>query len=140
MKKMFTLALGLVLLGSCSSDDSGSSTIDTAQLTNKKWYYSNSIVNGVSFPYLDHEACGKDYIEFLAGGVYRDVDVWDCENDITTGTWSLNGETITVNIVNEGSNNGNIVSLTSNALTVSSSFDFNEDGTSETVIQNFTSN
>ena len=114
MKKMFTLALGLVLLGSCSSDDSGSSTIDTAQLTNKKWYYSNSIVNGVSFPYLDHEACGKDYIEFLAGGVYRDVDVWDCENDITTGTWSLNGETITVNVANEGSNNGNIVSLTTN--------------------------
>ena len=140
MKKMFTLALGLVLLGSCSSDDSGSSTIDTAQLTNKKWYYSNTIVNGVSFPYMDHEACGKDYIEFLAGGVYRDVDVWDCENDITTGTWSLNGETITVNIVNEGSNNGNIVSLTTNSLTVSSSFDFNEDGTSETVIQNFTSN
>ncbi len=140
MKKMFTLALGLVLLGSCSSDDSGSSTIDTAQLTNKKWYYSNSIVNGVSFPYLDHEACGKDYIEFLAGGVYRDVDVWDCENDITTGTWSLNGETITVNVANEGSNNGNIVSLTTNSLTVSSSFDFNEDGTSETVIQNFTSN
>ena len=140
MKKIFTLALGLVLLGSCSSDDSGSSTIDTAQLTNKKWYYSNSIVNGVSFPYLDHEACGKDYIEFLAGGVYRDVDVWDCENDITTGTWSLNGETITVNVANEGSNNGNIVSLTTNSLTVSSSFDFNEDGTSETVIQNFTSN
>ena len=89
---------------------------------------------------MDHEACGKDYIEFLAGGVYRDVDVWDCENDITTGTWSLNGETITVNVANEGSNNGNIVSLTTNSLTVSSSFDFNEDGTSETVIQNFTSN
>lgn len=94
MKKFLSLVLGLVLLSACSSDDKESS-VDSTKLT-KKWYYSTTKVFGMTFPYEDHEPCGKDYIEFLTGGIVNSVDIWDCEAFTDTGAWALEGKKLTI--------------------------------------------
>ena len=64
MKKIFALGFGILMLASCSSDDGGSS-VNESQLTNKKWYYSKYVIEGVAMDY-EHEniQCGKDYSLF----------------------------------------------------------------------------
>ena len=137
MKKIFTLGLGILMLASCSSDDSGSS-IDASKLT-KKWYYSTTKVLGQTFPYEDHEECGKDYIQFIDGGVFKDVDVWDCEEYEDVANWTLDGKKITLTFFGQ-STTATIQKLTDTSLQVTYKDDFNEDGKDETVVQTYTSN
>ena len=136
MKKIYALGLGLLFLASCASDDGGSS-VDESQLT-KKWYYVSSVYSGITIPYDDHEACGKDYIEFVTGGIMRDVDVWDCEEDVYMGIWSLDGNKLTVGSDGESSV-VTISKLNETTLQVKAKYDLDEDGDEETVVQNFTS-
>lgn len=134
MKKLFTLALGLVLLASCSSDDGGSSTIETSKLTNKKWYGVSVTVLGQTFPVTnDYPDCDRDYVMFKTGGAFdSSYHNADCQEFVDSGTWTLEGTTITTN------EDGDITSavikkLTATELEVTTQEDYNLDGQMETV-------
>lgn len=107
MKKLLALSLLLVGLASCSDDDNKSAVnLDNLQ---KRWYNVSTIVNGTKIPYDGNLSCGKDYLEFQASGVLKEVDVYSCQEDadVTTGTYTaaqetlvtiLDGETVTYTI------------------------------------------
>lgn len=107
MKKVLSLAIAILCLASCGSDDDAPAVnLDNLQ---KRWYNVSTIVGGQTIPYDGNEACGKDYLEFQAAGVLKEVDVYDCQQDpdTTTGTYTaadktlttmLDGETITYTI------------------------------------------
>ena len=138
MKKFLTLALGLILFASCSSDDNDNA-IDSSKLS-KKWYFSDARIAGVSIPYDDHEECGKDYLEFIAGGVLKDVDVWDCEVYEDVGSWTLAGNKVTVSFPEEGSQTATISKLTDTALEITFTESEVEGGPQVTIMQTFTIN
>ena len=134
-RKILALGFAALFLASCSKDDDNS--IDESKLT-KKWYFESTKVGGVTFPYDDHEECGKDYVEFVPGGVFRDVDVWDCEDDVYTGTWDLDGKKLTI-VEGGEADSVTITTLTATKLVVKSTFDFDGDGTEEVAFASFTS-
>lgn len=118
---------------SCSSDD-GPST--SGELLGK-WYYKEYKVAGVTIPYDDHEACGKDYIQFNNDGTGSNVDVWDCEEDAASFTFSRSGNTITV--TSDGvSDSAQITELSSTTFKIKISYDFDGDGTDESVTEVYT--
>lgn len=137
MKKIFALGLGILMLASCSNDDN-SNSIDSSKLT-KKWYFSTTKVFGQTFPYDDHEECGKDYLEFLSSGILKSVDIWDCIPYSEDGAWVLEGNKITVSVDGEVST-GTIDKLTDTELQLTIQGDFNGDGNNETIVSTFTSN
>ena len=140
MKKMFALALGLVLLGSCSSDDSGSS-IDTANLTDKKWYGVSITVLGETIPVVnDYPNCGRDYVMFKTGGVFEtSYHEETCEEFIDNGTWTLDGKNIAT--IQDGEiTNATIRKLTDTQLQVTTQEDYDDDGQIETVTLLLSSN
>lgn len=137
MKKILSLVFGLVFLAACSSDDKESS-IDASKLT-KKWYFSTTKVFGQTIPYTDHEECGKDYIEFLTGGIVKTVDVWECESYTDTGAWALEGKKLTISFEGE-IDTATITKLTATTLQISYKEDYDEDGKLETIVTTFTSN
>ncbi|MBF01329.1 MAG: hypothetical protein CMP77_15320 [Flavobacterium sp.] len=122
MKKLLmvsALALAGLTFTACGDDDGGGSS---ASLEGK-WYFSKTgtAVGGQeAFIDYDHEeGCEKDYVEFVEGGVYRDVSHWsDCETDVETDSWSRSGNTITIG---EGTDavSGTIKKLTGSELRVS---------------------
>lgn len=118
---------------SCSSDD-GAST--SGELTGK-WYYKEYKVAGITIPYDDHEACGKDYVQFNSNGSGANVDVIDCVEDSAPFTYSRSGNTITV--TSDGvSDSAQITELSSTTLKVKISYDFDGDGTDESVTEVYT--
>ena len=120
---------------SCSSDD-GPST--SGELTGK-WYYKEYKVAGQTIPYDDHEACGKDYIQFNTNGTGANVDVWDCEDDIAPFTYTRTGNSITVS--SDGfSDTAQITELSSTILKIKVVYDFYDDGDEQTVIEVYTRN
>ena len=120
---------------SCSSDD-GPST--SGELTGK-WYYKEYKVAGQTIPYDDHEACGKDYIQFNTNGTGANVDVWDCEDDIAPFTYTRTGNSITVS--SDGfSDTAQITELSSTTLKIKVVYDFYDDGDEQTVIEVYTRN
>ncbi len=134
-KKFLALGFAALFLASCSKDDDNS--IDASKLT-KKWYYESTKINGVVIPYTDHEECGKDYIEFVEGGVMRDVDVWDCVEDVETYAWSLSGKKLTI-VDGTDVETATVKTLSNTKLVISAKYDLDGDGTDETVYENFTS-
>ena len=99
MKKLLGLGFAMLVLASCSGDDDSSSTggVNMDHLV-KKWYPVSTTINGHTIPYDDHEECGNDYIEFTEGGVFKEVDIWDCEAWEDTGTYVVDGNTITTTV------------------------------------------
>lgn len=144
MKHKF-LALGLagLFMASCSSDDDNSNNVNMSLLTTKKWYYVSDRVNGETIPYDDHETCGKDYVEFITTGTVSHVDVWNCngntpETETISGTYNVTSKNIVINMA--GFTLGaNVKRLTSETLVLESQYDYDEDGTPETVTQTYTS-
>jgi len=61
MKKII-LILIIVCVSSCSKDDDNDS--QSSQSIYGKWYYKETLIDNTTYPYDDHEPCGKDYIEF----------------------------------------------------------------------------
>ena len=139
MKKIFLLPiLSLLMLSSCSSDDSINVSEDKLI---KKWYYKSYQANGTTEAY-EHLPCGKDYMEFLADGLYKEVYINECNptsGGTSTGSWVLEGSTVAVAI--EGENySGKVTKLSTTELQITLMADFDDDGDEEQVRANFTSN
>jgi len=140
MKKFLGLGLLAIAFASCSDDDAGS-TIDMNQLT-KKWYTSTYSVGGVAMP-DDNEPCGKDNIEFLAEGILKAVEVYDCNGntpvtDSYTGTYTVNGHEVTLTLDGD-STTATVTELTATTLKVTYKEDFNEDGNLVDIVETYTS-
>ncbi len=95
MKKFLSLASAIICLSACSNDDDTPAvSLDNLQ---KRWYNVSTIIGGQTIPYDGNEPCGKDYLEFQAAGVLKEVDVYDCQQDpdVTTGTYTTADKTLT---------------------------------------------
>lgn len=100
MKKVLFLLVSTLVLGltSCNKDDDSSSGS-----VEGKWAYSQegSIVSGQEVLYAYENDCDtqKDYVEIVSGGTasehYFDSS---CEEDVTSGTWAKDGNSLTLNI------------------------------------------
>lgn len=135
--KLFAAFLMTTMLFSCSSDDNGGNTTSGDLLG--KWYNKEYIILGQTFPYDDHEECGKDYVQFNTDGTGANVDIWNCEEDIAPFTYTRDGNNITV--TSDGiSDTAQITELSSSTLKIKISYDFNGDGTDEEVIEVYTRN
>lgn len=102
MKKLVIIFLSLITAGflvtSCSDDDEDTSTIEG------KWeFYKEGLSTGGVEQLELHEhspGCEKDFIELLSSGNYRDVFYYNegeiCTEESSTGTWSRNGNSMTI--------------------------------------------
>ena len=135
MKKVCLLLLIAGFAG-CSSDDDATQSTEVSIYG--KWYYKDTVVNDNTYPYDDHEECGKDYIEFYDTDKVRSVDVWDCEEDIDgEGNFTITADNI-MTIVAEGiTTTVEIIELSSTKLSYTYTTDRNEDGVEDTIIENF---
>jgi len=141
MKKLIVLIVFALVSGmnftSCSSDDDSTPSASIVG----KWNYSkmSTIVNGVPSPEIDWEGnepgCPKDYVEFKTGGVLNEGDYLgsNCELNTFVGTWSQNGNNITIT---EGpiSLSAEIISVTSSSL----KFKATETNNGVTIVVNIT--
>mgnify|MGYP003397520371 CR=1 FL=1 len=107
MKKKLFLICAFAMAGlsmiSCNSDDE-----DFERSIVGKWNYNKTIVstNGgtpVDSPYNEHEeGCNKDYVEFVQGGVFRDVILFKNQQGVCTedtapnSTWTKDNSTLTI--------------------------------------------
>ena len=133
--RLYILLCIAAFITSCGSDDDNQSgqVIVTSDLLLGKWYFFDTYVNGSSIPYDDHEACGKDYIEFKTDGTLWQIDVWNCEEDIEqVGTYTISNGTLRINGLHM-----NVVKLNSNEFSFLINEDYNEDGSPIDVIYNF---
>ncbi|MBA4153513.1 lipocalin family protein [Flavobacterium sp.] len=143
MKKLLLLlSFVAVSLTSCSNDDDSSSSVAVNE-TNlmKKWYYVSYEVAGQTIPY-DNLECGRDYIQFKANDVVEDYYVNSCDPldaDTDLGTWSLSGNTVSATFFGT-TVTGTVSSLTATTLQITDTFDFDDDGTDETVKINYSTN
>lgn len=131
--RLTAFIVALIFATSCSSDD-GATT--SGELTGK-WYYKEYKVAGATIPYDDHEACGKDYIQFNTNGTGANVDVWNCEEDAAPFTYTRSGNNITITSDGE-SDTAQIIELSTTTLKVKISYDFDDDGDDESVIEVYT--
>lgn len=128
MKKISLILLSLFLF-SCSKNDKEQSSVSITG----KWYFKETVVNGTTFPYEDHETCGKDYLEFYGTNGIKSVDIFGCEADVDwTGTYSLTGSNLTITNANIGETiHCQVIELTSNSLIYKFNYDTNGDGAPE---------
>ncbi|MCW4468173.1 lipocalin family protein [Flavobacterium sp. MFBS3-15] len=99
MKKILVFAMMALCLAGCSDDDNNDPAVNLDHLQ-KRWYYVSTKLGNQTQNYPGHMPCGKDYIEFQANNVVRNVDYFDCQQDpaVDTGTYSATEETLTYTI------------------------------------------
>ncbi len=100
MKKLFGLAFAMLCLAGCSDDDGPSEPAVNLDHLQQKWFYVSYRLGGQTVDYTGNMTCGKDYIQFQANNVVRDVDYYDCQQDpgVDTGTYTATTETLTTTI------------------------------------------
>ena len=134
--RFFALGACALFAFSCSSDDSDS--LDYSKLT-RKWYNVSERVGSTTIPYDDHEACGKDYIEFMDSNMGKFVDVYGCDGGVESYesefTWAREGKTLIIGGIEEAT----IRKLNSSTLEISTVYDYDDDGEDDTVILKYTS-
>lgn len=135
MKRIIFILI-VVCISSCSKDDDYNS--QSAQSIYGKWYYKETVINNTTYPYDDHEPCGKVYIEFYDTNKIKGVDIWNCEEDIDwIGTFTKSNNSLTIS---NGFENRvvEIIELNSTSLSYKFFFDENGDGINELYIEKFT--
>lgn len=121
MKKILLLFVSTLVLSltSCDKDDDG----DSSSIEGKWSYFQEGTeVNGqeVLVNYVNDCSTKSDYVEILAGGVFKDVYYYDdCTEEVDTGSWSKDGSNITVSF-NGFSSTGQILTLDNSTLKVKS--------------------
>ena len=116
------LLLPLIFFGlySCSKSDPTPEAVTVS--IEGKWQYTKvgTITNNqeVLTDYQHTAGCTKDYIEILAGGVLKshEFNNPNCQETISTGTWTKNNNSVTVSYPNQPTLNGEIMELTSTTL------------------------
>ena len=123
MKKFLVLvSLFAIGLTSCSKDDDSSNGGGGSAALEGSWRYTmeGHKVGGEEFleTYIHNCDANKDYVRFNSGGTMSDYwyDI-DCNEDVSTGTWSKSGNTITATMGGE-STTATITELTSTTLKV----------------------
>jgi hypothetical protein len=135
--RSFYIIISLLILASCSKEDELQSTPIPEYLIMGKWHQKEMTINNVTFPYDDHEPCGKDYIEFYETNKIRSIDVWNCIADVGwIGTFSKSNNALTIN---NGTINRTveITELTSNSLVYKYEYDEDNNGVLEHYIEKF---
>lgn len=123
-----------LLVVSCSSDD-GPTT--SGELTGK-WYNKETKVGGHTYPYDDHEACGKDYLEFKTDGTGAFVDIYECNPYSDPFTYTRSGNDVTLISPGDDPQTGRIVELSATTLRVKVVYDYDGDGHDDNVIEVYT--
>ncbi len=136
MKKILFLFVSVlaVSLVSCNKDDDG----DSASIEGS-WEFSQvgGVISGqeVLVAYSNECASQKDYVEFASDGAFRGYFYYDdCSLDNEIGTWSKDGDNLT--ITSEGVVTLEIKELTSSSLKLYSTY--TEQGTTYTEVTVFT--
>jgi len=130
------IIIGLtIFLSSCSHDDNRSVYGAPTPSLIGKWHQLSSTIDGVNIPYEDHEACGRDYIEFYGVNQIHSVDIFGCEPEIDwEGNYFLFGTQLSIsNGTDSGTNTlvCKLEELTFTKLSFSYDVDENEDGVNE---------
>lgn len=135
-KNTVLVMLSILTFISCSSDDDSGSISE--ELLLGKWQYKDYIVNGNAEPHNHIESCdSKDYLEFSSNEKFsQGYYLGNCEPEITTFNYQLNGDKIIVT-VGTASNSIDIINLTEKELSLKGSYDFDGDGSIDDVIENY---
>lgn len=115
---------------SCSNDNDNNNNSPLRG----KWYPRETLANGTSHPYEDHENCGKDYIQFYGSNSIKSVDVFDCESYTDwVGNYTQQENQLTISV--QGTTRTfEILSLTETTLSLQYLNDYDLDGTLDTCI------
>ncbi len=135
MRKIFLLIMLCAFFISCSNDDDASNGIDSENLI-ATWIPTTITVEGETFPYDDHEDCGFDTARFQSNGQGAYTDVFECEEIVTSFVYSLRNDLLEITtggIVLEAT----ILELSTEILIFQSEWDFDDDGNTEIVIENY---
>ncbi|MEZ0006170.1 hypothetical protein ABH942_001533 [Flavobacterium sp. 28YEA47A] len=118
-KKLFLILPVIIFsLYSCSSDDSTSATVTLEG----KWQYTRigtfTDNQEILMDYQHTPGCSKDYIEILPGGIIKNHEFNNpnCQETISTGTWTRSNNSITVRYPDQPAIPGEILELTSTTL------------------------
>lgn len=127
----------LILLFSCSKDDKEPEITSQPIEITGKWYHKEVVVDNVTYPYDDHEDCGKDYIEFFDTNKIRSVDVFGCQNDILwTGTYTKVNNNLSIN--NSLYNlDVEIIELSTKSLAYKYKYDRDNNGVEENYVEKY---
>ncbi|RZJ69539.1 lipocalin family protein [Flavobacterium sp.] len=129
MKKLFmvaSMALAIVSLNSCGSDDGGNGGVSSAKLIGK-WEHDTEKVTAAGQvlqpeqAYSENEpGCSKDYIQFAENGTFTLGDYWssDCDLDTTAASWTIDGKDVTVSGTNVDTETFTVVSVSATKLKV----------------------
>lgn len=131
--KLFGAALALCFISSCSSDD-GPST--SGELTGK-WLNKETIFAGQTIPYEnDNPSCGKDYLQLNADLTAKWVWFTDCNESSDAFTYTRSGNTLKAMYDGE-EEDAQIIELTATTLKLKSTYDYDDDGRDDVVIEVF---
>ncbi|ESU22593.1 hypothetical protein FEDK69T_18460 [Flavobacterium enshiense DK69] len=126
MKKINILFVSALTLGlsfaSCNNDDNGGSSSSTPSLEGKWIIAKQGMVMDGQESLTNHQnecSTKKDFMELKSGGIIKDVYYpEDCTADITNGSWSKNGNNVTISFEGEDPFTAQIVTLNETNLKV----------------------
>ncbi|WP_298396681.1 lipocalin family protein [Flavobacterium sp.] len=122
-KKLFLCSVLSIGLLSCSKDDDSNNAAAVALAG--KWQFTktgtiNSNNQEVLTDYQHESGCTKDFIELTAAGVLKshEFENPNCQETISTASYSRNNNTITITYPGDPAINGEILELTNTTLKV----------------------
>jgi len=109
MKNKFTLSMMVLTLVfgfmACSDKDEDLTGDKAKEALIGKWTFVSSTEDGENYDYEHECSSKKDYIEFQSNGTFRSIYYDDeCSEEVDTGTYSVNGNKLTVKGRDEGNN------------------------------------
>ena len=148
MKKFNLLRIiGLLLIvTSCSSnnDDTAEKEMTNySELIIGEWNYTSQLLNGNDIIFDDECQKDFDYAIYSVNGVFNQTEFENrsgtgCEQvDSLTGTWITENSAITLTVMGD-TKSGTILSINETKMSIQWNLDYDEDGSVNVFIQNFT--
>lgn len=123
------LILFVQLIASCSKDE----PIPEPTIVGL-WTIDSEVVNSVPYPY-EHEACGKDQVEFKDDKTYRLIEVNNCQETVYRGTFITEGNTIRITVDQEAT--VGTFGVTQDSLSISQVYDWDGDEFDDIIVTKF---